>query len=118
MRVLNFAQIVGSQKLESTMVYPGIDPATVETLWEAPVATQDDLDNAVKAANHAFKHWSGLPHGERCRLVGQFADGLEKYKDALPCFKRRPARRYRRIQSIHIIDETNRLNRENLQNQR
>ena len=74
---------MGSQKLESTKVYHGIDPATEETLWEVPVATQDTLDEAVKAANHAFKHWSRLPHDERCRLVGQFADGLEKHKDAL-----------------------------------
>ena len=63
--------------------YHGIDPSTGKALWEVPVATRKDLDDAVVAANSAFKEWSGMQHSERRQLLNEFADGLETYKKEL-----------------------------------
>ena len=59
--------------------YHGIDPSNGKPLWETPVATRKDLDDAVSVGNTAFKKWSVLPHSERSRLVKEYADGLQKY---------------------------------------
>jgi acyl-CoA reductase-like NAD-dependent aldehyde dehydrogenase len=74
-------QIVGNEKREATEeTYYGIDPSNRRALWEAPVATQKDLDDAVTRANKAFQGWSSSQHGERSRFVKEFADELDKYK--------------------------------------
>ena len=47
------------------------------------MAEPADLDDAVAVANAAFKSWSRLSREERCGLLKEFANGLEKHKDAL-----------------------------------
>ncbi len=72
---------MGNEKRGAETTYHGIDPRTEDPLYEAPVATQKDLDDAVTAANRAFKSWSQLPLSKRSKLMYEFANGLEKYKD-------------------------------------
>ncbi|CAM1509683.1 Fc.00g000180.m01.CDS01 [Cosmosporella sp. VM-42] len=79
-----FYNIVGGEKRGvADKTYYGIDPSTGRTLWEVPVATQKDLDDAVAAANSAFGGWAKIQHSERRRLLNLFADGLEMYKEQL-----------------------------------
>ena len=61
-------------------MYYGIDPSNGKTLWHVTMATQQDVDDAVVAANAAFKSWSKLQHGERHKLLNAFADDLERHK--------------------------------------
>lgn len=79
---MNPTQIVGNEKrgiAESKL--NGTDPSNGTPLWDVPVATPVDLDDAVSAAKAAFTAWSALPHDERSKLVKEFASVLEQHKD-------------------------------------
>lgn len=77
-------QIVGEEKRAvRSKTYSSINPGTGEELWQVPIAVQQDVDDAVVAANAAFKSWSRLQHADRRKLVIEFADRLENYKSDL-----------------------------------
>jgi malonate-semialdehyde dehydrogenase (acetylating)/methylmalonate-semialdehyde dehydrogenase len=44
---------------------PILDPATGELLAAMPLSTEDEVDEAVRAAAHAFPAWRRTPPGER-----------------------------------------------------
>ncbi len=46
-------------------------------------STEDDVNNAVNAANEAFKSWSKVPGPDRAAILFKFADLLEKNIDEL-----------------------------------
>lgn len=71
-----FANIIASKPRSSKATYHGINPATEELLFEAPVATEDDLNDAVVAARQAFSSWSETPFEERCKLVRRYAEAF------------------------------------------
>ncbi|OIW30388.1 aldehyde dehydrogenase-like protein [Coniochaeta ligniaria NRRL 30616] len=54
-----------------------IDPATGEPLYEVPVASKADLEDAVSHARAAFKTWSLTTHEERSALMLKYADAVE-----------------------------------------
>ncbi|KAF3805683.1 putative aldehyde dehydrogenase FUS7 [Colletotrichum gloeosporioides] len=60
-----------------------IDPATEEPLYEVPVATKQQLDDAVQHARKAFKTWGKTTHEERSKLVLQYADAIEENRESL-----------------------------------
>jgi acyl-CoA reductase-like NAD-dependent aldehyde dehydrogenase len=60
-----------------------VNPADGENLYEVPVATRDDLDQAVKHARAAFKPWSRTPWSKRGELLLEYAAAIEKHRDAL-----------------------------------
>lgn len=57
----------------------GINPANGKANPEVPVSTPKDVDDAVAAAQKAFKSWSKTSREERKKAVLAFADGIEKY---------------------------------------
>ncbi|KAH7088009.1 aldehyde dehydrogenase [Paraphoma chrysanthemicola] len=59
----------------------GTDPATEKQNPEVPIATKKDVDDAVVAAQEAFKTWSKTPWEERKRMVLAFADAFEKHAE-------------------------------------
>ncbi len=59
----------------------GINPANGKPNAEIPVATPQDVDNAVAAARKAFKTWSKTPWDRRKKAVVDFADALEQHTD-------------------------------------
>ncbi|KAM5472307.1 hypothetical protein MauCBS54593_002898 [Microsporum audouinii] len=59
----------------------GINPANKQPLAEVPVSTQADVDNAVAAAQAAFKKWSRTSFEERRTALHAFAEGLDSYKE-------------------------------------
>ncbi|TVY81688.1 putative aldehyde dehydrogenase FUS7 [Lachnellula suecica] len=63
-----------------------INPATEENNPQVPVATQEDVDRAMAAAQKAFKPWAAVPYAERQKAVLAFADGLEAEKEAFSKF--------------------------------
>jgi betaine-aldehyde dehydrogenase len=56
-----------------------VNPATEEVVHRVPVATEADVDRAVRAAREAFEdgRWSGLGAGERALYLYRLADILE-----------------------------------------
>ncbi|KAI1188421.1 Aldehyde/histidinol dehydrogenase [Nemania serpens] len=60
-----------------------VDPRTEEALWDVPVASARDLDDAVEAANRAFKTWKLTTPAERHKVLQDIADCLRVNKDLL-----------------------------------
>lgn len=58
---------------------PVINPATGNVITEVSGASEQDIDDAVKVANNAFRHgvWRTMPIHDRARLIHRFADGIE-----------------------------------------
>src|SRR5690625_3080223 len=62
-----------------------LNPATEEVLTEVSEAQEEDIDQAVKAAEKAFNDgsWSNLTTAERSHLMYKFADLLEENREEL-----------------------------------
>ncbi|WP_103662994.1 aldehyde dehydrogenase [Microbacterium sp. CJ77] len=60
-----------------------IDPATAEAWGSVPVASDRDVDRAVRAARAAFPGWAGLAPGERAARMRAWADAIERRSDPL-----------------------------------
>ena len=62
-----------------------INPDTEEIVGKVPVATQEDVHNAVTAADAAFrgKDWKNMPANKRERLLLALADKLETEQDVI-----------------------------------
>jgi betaine-aldehyde dehydrogenase len=63
--------------------FVSINPSNMEKLADVPLASEGDVDRAVKAAKKAFKDWSRLPIKERARCLEQLADRVEENADEL-----------------------------------
>ncbi|WEG17180.1 CoA-acylating methylmalonate-semialdehyde dehydrogenase [Alkalihalophilus pseudofirmus] len=48
------------------------NPATGEILASVPISTKEDVDQAVKAANVAFKKWKNVPVPKRARILFKY----------------------------------------------
>ncbi|KAK6393112.1 hypothetical protein LTR65_002803 [Meristemomyces frigidus] len=59
----------------------GINPSTLEDLPDVPVATKEDVDDAVQAAREAADKWAETPLTQRQDAVTRFADALRSLKD-------------------------------------
>jgi betaine-aldehyde dehydrogenase len=62
---------------------PIINPATGETIAQAPLSTAEDVDRAVRAARTAFETWSVTTPGERALALLKLADAIEERADEL-----------------------------------
>ena len=58
----------------------GVNPSTGEKLWDVPVATEEDLNDAVQSAQTAFESWSQVPIEQRKEKIKSFFDLYEEYK--------------------------------------
>lgn len=94
----NFVQIINGKSAATEKTRHGINPATLEPKQEVPVATQDDLDRAVRAAKAAFKTWSRTPYEKRREAVLAYADAIGSHKtpfrDLLVSEQGKPVRHY------------------------
>ncbi|RDW69993.1 hypothetical protein BP5796_08390 [Coleophoma crateriformis] len=75
-----FHNVVNNQLRSSKTMTQGINPTTGETLWDVPVATEADFNEAVTAARKAFPSWSKTPIEERKRMVRQWNDVYASYE--------------------------------------
>lgn len=80
---LTFYNIIDGKKRGSKVNEKVVDPRTEELLWDVPVASIQDLDDAVDAANRAFKTWKNTSHTERQKVLQAIADCLRANKDLL-----------------------------------
>jgi acyl-CoA reductase-like NAD-dependent aldehyde dehydrogenase len=68
---------VGGATLTST------DPANGQTLALFPAGDANDVDEAVRAARHAFARWKRITPYDRGRMLSRVAGLLERYGDEL-----------------------------------
>jgi len=78
-----FYNIVNGEKRGGKDKHQGINPATREKLWDVPIGTQQDVDEAVEAAQKAFESWSQVPIEKRKELIGKFKDHYMSYSDEM-----------------------------------
>lgn len=64
-------------------VTKGTNPSTRQKLWDVPVASSDDIENAISAAKTAFAQWSKTPWSERQNALLDARDVLIYHKPAL-----------------------------------
>jgi len=74
-----FHNIIDGKPRDSKTSYQSINPANGEKLWDVPIATKEDVDDAVKSARTAFKTWSKIPFDERAALLKKFGEALKPY---------------------------------------
>ena len=76
-----FHNVVNGELRGAKNVYHGLDPTTGDKLWDAPVASKQDVEDAVVAARKAFKPWAKTPFEERVKTLRKFADAVKPYLD-------------------------------------
>lgn len=76
-----FYNTINGKLTTTEKVRQGVNPATLEPLYDVPVATPKDVDTAVEAAQVAFKTWKKTTWEERKKAVSAFADAFMAHKD-------------------------------------
>jgi acyl-CoA reductase-like NAD-dependent aldehyde dehydrogenase len=64
-------------------VTQGTDPSTRQNLWDVPVASSEDIENAVSSAKTAFTQWSKTSWSDRQNALLDARDVLIYHKPAL-----------------------------------
>ncbi|RYO74104.1 hypothetical protein DL766_004925 [Monosporascus sp. MC13-8B] len=80
---LQFLNIIDGKPRAAKEHHQVIDPRTEEPLWDAPVASPQDLDDAVEAARRAFKTWKKSTVTERQAKISEVARCVDKNKELL-----------------------------------
>ena len=80
---LQFFNIIDGKPRPAKESHKGIDPRTEEPLWGAPLATTQDLDDAVAAARRAFQTWKNSTQAERQEKIEAVAQCAEDNTDLL-----------------------------------
>ena len=78
-----FPNIINGEPRNSKTKYHGVDPTTKEPLWDCAIATDEDIEDAVQAANKAFEQWRHTTWEERTQKIAQFKDLFESYHDEM-----------------------------------
>lgn len=73
-------QSVGGAADEYVDVY---NPATGSLVGRAPVATEDEIDAAVRSSYAAFKDWRDTPAAERAGMMMSLVDAVRYNRDAI-----------------------------------
>lgn len=66
---------------ETGRTAPVLNPATEEAVGEVPLATVDDLDRAIGAAEAGFAAWRSVPIAQRTAILHDAADSLTASSD-------------------------------------
>lgn len=76
-----FPMTIGGRSVTAQDTAPVYNPATTEVIAHVPVASSDQLDEAVAAAQAAFPGWSATPLAERQAVVSAIGDRLEAHAE-------------------------------------
>lgn len=74
-----FSNVINGKLVGASKTRHAINPATKKASWEVPIASPQDVDEAVAAARTAFKTWSKTSVEERKAALNGLAAELEKY---------------------------------------
>ncbi|XHG08797.1 hypothetical protein AWENTII_011888 [Aspergillus wentii] len=78
-----FSNIINGKPRSSPIIHNAIDPSTGNPLWDVPVASNEDLEDAVTSAREAFKSWSTTPWEERQACLLELRRVLLSYKEEM-----------------------------------
>jgi acyl-CoA reductase-like NAD-dependent aldehyde dehydrogenase len=74
-----FHNVLGNGLRSSEKIHQGVNPSDKSLLWDVPIATERDLDEAVEVAREAFKSWSKTSWTERQEVMRRMRDELQKH---------------------------------------
>lgn len=74
-----FFNVINGELRDSSDSTYSSDPSTGLRLWDVPVATQKDVEDAVQSANNAFKVWSNTPIEDRAAKISQWKESYMGY---------------------------------------
>ena len=77
----SFANIIDGKLRHSSTVHNGVNPATKAKLWDVPIADERDVNDAVAAAQRAFKGWRETSLEERRSCLSRFVDLWSGYEE-------------------------------------
>ncbi|MFF2299301.1 aldehyde dehydrogenase family protein [Arthrobacter sp. NPDC058127] len=77
----SFRMLINGSLVDAAETFDVINPATEEILAASPVASVEQLNEAVRAAKQAFPAWTGLPVAERGALLEALAEAIEERAD-------------------------------------
>ncbi|KAJ5013304.1 putative aldehyde dehydrogenase FUS7 [Colletotrichum sp. SAR 10_99] len=80
---MKFFNVIDGQRRSSDNSHQCTDPRTEEPLWDAPLATTQDLDEAVEAAQKALKTWSKTSIEERSEYLRKIVEVFTASKQEL-----------------------------------
>lgn len=72
--------INGKLITEAPETFEVYNPATNEVIANVPLATKDQLEEAIAGSKSAFKDWSALSWDERAEYLTTFAEALDVHK--------------------------------------
>ncbi|TBU39807.1 aldehyde dehydrogenase [Dichomitus squalens] len=76
-----FANIIDGKKATSPTSADIIDPSTEEVWARVPIATPEQLEDAIAAAERAFPAWSATPWEERQAALNKLADLIDQHAE-------------------------------------
>lgn len=80
---MDYKLLINGQLVEGAGTMPVLNPATEEVLSECPTASEDQLNQAVDAAQAAFDTWKNTSIDERRAKLGEIADIIDANSDDL-----------------------------------
>jgi acyl-CoA reductase-like NAD-dependent aldehyde dehydrogenase len=75
----DYGLIINGEKIATTDFFDVINPATEETVAQCPIATKEQLDDAVNAAAEAFVSWSKVSDEEHSAACGKIAEAIGQH---------------------------------------
>jgi len=69
-----FHNIIDGKPRASDNIHHGVNPATGQKLWDVPIGSEQDLNDAVAAAKRAFPAWRDTPVQKRKEILLKLAD--------------------------------------------
>ena len=75
--------LIDGELVASERSFPVVNPATAESFAHCPLATTDDLDRAVLAAQRAFPGWAATPIDTRREMIHRFANLMHDQAETL-----------------------------------
>ena len=78
-----FYNIIDGQQRSSSRIHNGVNPSTKEKLWDVPIGSEQDVNDAVAAGKKAFKSWSRKSLQERKEYAQKFVDLWASYEEEM-----------------------------------
>ena len=79
----DYGLIINGKKVFSSNTFSVLNPANEEVIAECPIASKDQLDEAVSAASVAFKTWSAEPDNIKSEACGNISAAITEHAEEL-----------------------------------
>jgi acyl-CoA reductase-like NAD-dependent aldehyde dehydrogenase len=98
-----FHNIIDGKQRGSDQIHHGINPTSGQELWDVPIASEQDLNDAVAAAKKAFPAWRDTPLEKRKELLSKLADLFQQHTDEFTTLLCKESGKPVRYSSPHVM---------------